>query len=86
VLPSAIDQVVQAMPFLEIESSTVSDLRDPTSNQNLLETYLKVRANFNLASVGGLSAIFGQLCNMKMNMGLINDFTVTRSSLEQVFV
>jgi len=55
-------------------------------SQKYMETYLKVRPNFNLASVGGLSAIFGQLCNMKQSMGLINDFTVTRSSLEQVFV
>lgn len=54
------------------------------------EATYQVEEDVNSLAVGGLSSLFKALCGLKFGQGdspaCIVDFSVTRSSLEQVFV
>jgi len=50
------------------------------------EIQYQVKADIALDSIGGLSQIFQSLTNMRYQDKIITDFSVTRSSLEQVFI
>jgi hypothetical protein len=49
------------------------------------ESFFKVKQSVPIQTIGGLSALFQIICTLKDNK-TIKDFTITRSSLETVFV
>jgi len=71
--------VTQNLPYLEKQDST----RAPDGSH---EIQYQVKADISLDSIGGLSQIFQSLTNMRYQDKIITDFSVTRSSLEQVFI
>jgi hypothetical protein len=54
--------------------------------QPVHEFLYQIESNQVLQQIGGLSVVFEQMVQMKREDGLIVNFQVTRSSLEQVFV
>jgi len=75
----------QNMNFLEFTSFVQTDQIDPASGYRVLESFYKVRQNVPIESIGGLSQLFRNMLHLK-NQNIVKDFTVTRSSLETVFV
>ena len=71
--------------FLQHENSVVTDEIDMGSGVKVMESFFKVKQAVPLQTIGGLSALFHIICSLKEN-STIKDFTITRSSLETVFV
>lgn len=71
--------LLQQMPYLELESSTTSSEVDPSTGLRFNESFFKLR------EATKLSVIFESLWQIKSE-NKIHDFSVTRSSLEQVFI
>ena len=71
--------VAQNLPYLEKQDSI-------RASNGSHEIQYQVKANIALDSIGGLSQIFQSLTNMRYQDKIIADFSVTRSSLEQVFI
>ena len=69
--------------FLEYENSVQTEQID--SGRNVTESFFKVKQSVPIASIGGLSALFHTICSLREN-GTVKDFTITRFSLETVFV
>lgn len=67
------------LPYLEKQDS----IRAPDGSH---EIQYQVKADITLDSIGGLSQIFQSLANMRYQDKIIADFSITRSSLEQVFI
>lgn len=81
------------MPYARMldvsDSLSPQIMQDP--NITMREATYQIEQDVNTPMVGGLSALFNRLCGLKFGgqqspQPIIVDFTVTRSSLEQVFV
>lgn len=78
--------VIQLMPFFKQEQTGETDQIDRDTGAKIHETFYKIEQTDNMVQqYGGLSSVFRQLIQLR-NQGVVKDFTVTRSSLEQVFV
>jgi len=75
--------VTQNLPYLEKQDVGYNSFRAPDGSH---EIQYQVKADIALDSIGGLSQIFQSLTNMRYQDKIITDFSVTRSSLEQVFI
>ena len=71
--------------FLEYENTVVTDEVDMETGVKVMESFFKVKTTVPLQTIGGLSALFNIICSLKEN-ATVKDFTITRSSLETVFV
>lgn len=74
------------MPYLYKEKSVTTDSVDFNTMGMIQETYFKIKSSVPLDTIGGLSGIFTQLCKMLYEEKSITNFSVTRSTLEQVFI
>lgn len=74
------------MPYLAIKTTIKTEYYDGLSNLPVLESSYEFRPDAGNSEAAKLSQIFKGLCDMKFSDRIILDFTVTRCSLEQVFV
>jgi ATP-binding cassette subfamily A (ABC1) protein 3 len=73
-------------PFLQFEGCLKSDTVDAETRLPILISSFKISNGNSVDQVGGLGHLFKTLCQLKYEQETIVDFTVTRSSLENVFV
>ena len=71
--------------YLEFQSGTKTEQIDAESGHKINETMYKVKQSVPLSSIGGLNALFNAILALKQAK-TIKDFSITRSSLETVFV
>lgn len=77
------NHVAQHLPYMKkVQSTETEDIHLP-SGCKIYESIFKIEGDIEQV---GLSRVFEGICDMKYRMQLITDFSVTRSSLEQVFI
>ena len=80
-----VNWVCTSYNFLEYENTIQTEQVDQETGARINESFFKVKQSVPIQTIGGLSALFGIIFSMKEN-STIKDFTITRSSLETVFV